>query len=308
MMTGPAIHNPVVQTEVVYNHFSPSNHRVSRVIEYQESQLARQNRVSQNKGIEALTEDNHILKTLTTKLQDSLMEAKRDNRILQRQLDILNEQGNDPKNTYKLKKEIRDAILEQRNNQLREENELQLLKLKEAEARIKQLESALLSERVKNVVSPEISDEIDEEKVEKIAKEIDLMEDKERKIELKNLISHLHTQKITIAAQEHQNGQNKTHKDGKVDNGDRLEANKLKEEVIQFSGQKISQDYGKKLVQVKENMTQRLCTYFYNDFLDAIDESQESDKHSALIFQLKMADRRADLSCIIHAHIQNYKE
>ena len=55
-------------------------------------------------------------------------------------------------------------------------------------------------------------------------------------------------------------------------------------------------------------MTQRLCTYFYNDFLDAIDESQESDKHSALIFQLKMADRRADLSCIIHAHIQNYKE
>lgn len=50
-------------------------------------------------------------------------------------------------------------------------------------------------------------------------------------------------------------------------------------------------------------MINRLVTYFYNDFLDALDESEESDKHSALIFQLKMADRRTDLACIIHAHI-----
>ena len=55
-------------------------------------------------------------------------------------------------------------------------------------------------------------------------------------------------------------------------------------------------------------MIERLITYFYNDFLDSLDESQDSDKHSALIFQLKMADRRADLACIVHAHIQNYKE
>lgn len=110
IVTVPNPHNPHVKTEIVYNHFSPTNHRVGRVVEIQESTIPRSTgpKPELNRGFEALAEDNQILKTLTTKLQESLMEAKRENRILQRQLDILNEQGNDPKNTYKLKKEVRD--------------------------------------------------------------------------------------------------------------------------------------------------------------------------------------------------------
>lgn len=236
------------------------------------------------------------------------MEAKRDNRILQRQLDILHEQGNDPKNTYKLKKEVRDQILEDRNKELRDENEAQLLKLREAQTRIKELEKALLSERVTNLVSPKISDEIDQEQTRKIATEIDLMEDEDRKKELLKLVSHLHSQKLQILALKKEVAENADKKSSIFEISQNALAQIKNEIPSSVEGLKLQPDYEKKLVQVKENMIQRLCTYFYNDFLDAIDESLESNKHSALIFQLKMADRKVDLSCIVHAHIQNYKE
>jgi hypothetical protein len=52
-----------------------------------------------------------------------LTEQKRENRILQRKLDLLEEQGNDPTNVHKLNKQTRDEILENRNKELRESNE-----------------------------------------------------------------------------------------------------------------------------------------------------------------------------------------
>ena len=82
--------------------------------------------------MDTLKEDNQILKTLTHKLQSGLMESKRNNRIAQRKLDILEEQGNDPTNVYKLKKSVRDQILIDRNKELREENESQLIEIREA--------------------------------------------------------------------------------------------------------------------------------------------------------------------------------
>jgi hypothetical protein len=82
--------------------------------------------------VDTLKEDNQILKTLTHKLQSGLMESKRNNRIAQRKLDILEEQGNDPTNVYKLKKSVRDQILIDRNKELREENESQLIEIREA--------------------------------------------------------------------------------------------------------------------------------------------------------------------------------
>jgi hypothetical protein len=269
--------------------------------------------------IEMLEEDNQILKTLTEKLQSGMMESKRNNRVLQRKLDILNDQGNDPTNVYKLKKITRDNILEERNNELRQENEAKLVEIREAQARIKELEDELHQERINKVVSPDTPEDLDQDKINKLANEIDQMDDLERKSELKLLITHLQAQKKQIKELEDQT----TEKDAKIEelesgNGATEGQNAENEENAENADgaenaqpetkEQFADDYESKLIEIKSSMIDRLVTYFYNDFLDSLDESEESDRHSALIFQLKMADRRADLACIIHAHIQNYKE
>lgn len=138
------------------------------------------------------------MKTLTHKLQNGLMESKRNNRILQRKLDILEEKGNDPTNHYKLKKSVRDKILEERNKELREENEAFTVEIREAQTRVKELEEDLHQERINKVISPDAPEDIDEEKITKLVNEIDQMDDVERKEELKLLITHLQEQKRQI--------------------------------------------------------------------------------------------------------------
>lgn len=260
------------------------------------------------KKIDALTEDNSILKTLTHKLQNGLMECKRNNRIIQRKLDILEDQGNDPTNTYKLKKSTRDQILEERNKELREENEAHVVEIREAQTRIKELEGSLHEERINKVISPDTPEDVDDEKISKLVNEIDQMDDVERKSELKLLISHLQEQKKQIKELEEQAEEKDTEIEELKANEGETPAEAKTNTKKEGKTDQFADDYESKLVEIKTSMIDRLVNYFYNDFLDCLDESKDSDKHSALIFQLKMADRRTDLACIIHAHIQNYKE
>ena len=123
------------------------------------------------------------------------MESKRNNRVLQRKLDILEDQGNDPTNVYKLKKSTRDKILEERNKELREENEAYTVEIREAQTRVKELEESLHQERINKVISPDTPEDIDDDKIAKLVNEIDQMDDIERKSELKLLITHLQEQK-----------------------------------------------------------------------------------------------------------------
>ena len=144
LFTSSYVQGNTYQQSTPYQGRSPGRQQVTTNYKIRQTSPGNQRNPSPgshlHKKIDALSEDNQILKTLTQKLQEGLVEAKRSNRVLQRQLDILQEQGNDPTNVYKLKKEIRDKILEDRNAELRAENEKHLLSITEANFRIQELE------------------------------------------------------------------------------------------------------------------------------------------------------------------------
>jgi DNA polymerase II small subunit/DNA polymerase delta subunit B len=85
-----------------------------------------------------------------------------------------------------------------------------------------------------------------------------------------------------------------------------------KEAVDDQSGKvKLIQDAQNKLKKLKNKAIQRLREYLYNEFLDSLDEATERDKHSAIVFQLKMIDRRdhgGDGGSVLGTLVEAYKE